>query len=322
MPRIIVLFILTSIQSNICNRLIFFKRLSFYWIDMYFLFRLLFSLFGNTKCEPRRIVMKIQKTITILLSFIIVATAILTKPTAQSQVYSWYCVRESENKQPQLPSEFSFIEKQNVLWLNTAQKDNTAEKKVYLTFDAGYENGNIEKILNILKEKKVVGAFFILENLINRNPELVLRMSNEGHWVCNHTAHHKDMSMINDITIFEKELNDLNDAYEELTGKSIKKYYRPPEGKFSLLNLKYASQLGYQTVFWSFAYADWDNAKQPSNEYAKKKIIENIHNGAVILLHPTSKTNAAILGELIDEIRSLGYDFGTLDQLSEEVSNS
>lgn len=266
--------------------------------------------------------MKIQKTIAILLSFIIAAAAILTKPTAQSQVYSWYCVRESENKQPQLPSEFSFIEKQNVLWLNTAQKDNTAEKKVYLTFDAGYENGNIEKILNILKEKKVVGAFFILENLINRNPELVLRMSNEGHWVCNHTAHHKDMSMINDITIFEKELNDLNDAYEELTGKSIKKYYRPPEGKFSLLNLKYASKLGYQTVFWSFAYADWDNAKQPSNEYAKKKIIENIHNGAVILLHPTSKTNAAILGELIDEIRSLGYDFGTLDQLSEEVSNS
>jgi len=130
------------------------------------------------------------------------------------------------------------------------------------------------------------------------------------------------MSKITDITLFEKELNDLNNAYEALTGEQLKKYYRPPEGKFSLLNLKYAQQLDYQTVFWSFAYADWDNAKQPTYEYAKKKILDNIHNGAVILLHPTSETNAAILGELIDEIRSLGYDFGTLDQLSEEMSNS
>jgi len=266
--------------------------------------------------------MKIRKTIAIIMSIIMSLIILLTNLTAQSQVYSWYCVREKDNKQPQLPSEFSFVSDNNVLWLNTARKDKDDKKTVYLTFDAGYENGNVEKILNTLKEKNVTGAFFILVNLINSNPELVLRMSREGHFVCNHTAHHKDMSKITDITLFEKELNDLNNAYEALTGEQLKKYYRPPEGKFSLLNLKYAQQLDYQTVFWSFAYADWDNAKQPTYEYAKKKILDNIHNGAVILLHPTSETNAAILGELIDEIRSLGYDFGTLDQLSEEMSNS
>ena len=95
-----------------------------------------------------------------------------------------------------------------------------------------------------------------------------------------------------------------------------------PEGKFNEMNLKFAESLGYKTVFWSFAYADWDNTKQPSKEYATKKILDNMHNGAVILLHPTSATNAEILGHIVDEMRNAGYEFGTLFELEKELSQN
>ncbi len=259
-----------------------------------------------------------KRTITFILTIVFLAIPI----TASENQYSWYCKRNTNNLQPILPSEFSLVNQYDVLWLNN-QRDNKDPKKVaYLTFDAGYENGNISKILDVLKEKGVTGAFFILENLIDSNPEIVLRMEREGHLVCNHTSHHKDMSKITDQIVFSKELSELEDAYKELTGKNISKYYRPPEGRFSEQNLQDAGVLGYKTVFWSFAYADWDNTKQPSEEYARKKILENMHNGAIVLLHPTSDTNARILGTIIDEMRKNGYDFGTLDELSKEMEKS
>ena len=205
---------------------------------------------------------------------------------------------------------------------NRNQNDNDNNKIAYLTFDAGYENGNIARILDVLKKKEVKGAFFILENLINSNPEIVLRMQSEGHLVCNHTAHHKDMSKISDIGEFSRELSTMELSYKELTGSELARFYRPPEGKFSEANLKFASDLGYKTVFWSFAYADWDNQKQPSKEYAIKKILDNVHNGAVILLHPTSATNAEILETIIDEMRKNGYEFGTLEDLAKEMSQN
>ena len=234
------------------------------------------------------------------------------KTCAAATSYSWYCKRVGGNAQPPLPAEFSFIEKYPCIWL-----DKSGSKKVYLTFDAGYENGNIEKILDVLKDKNVKGAFFILVNLIDTNPELVQRIADEGHLVCNHTAHHKNMSKITDANVFKSELDILSDAYTALTGKQIAKYYRPPEGTFSEINLKMAQDLGYKTVLWSFAYADWDNAAQPSHEFAKKKILENVHDGAVILLHPTSATNAAVLSDVIDEIRAKGYEFGILDDIKQ-----
>ena len=190
------------------------------------------------------------------------------------------------------------------------------DKVVYLTFDAGYENGNVEKILDTMKEEQVTGAFFILSNLIDRNPQLVLRMANEGHIVANHTSSHKDMTSVDNIDAFASELETLNAKYQALTGKPMAHYYRPPEGRFDERGLSFAKELGYKTVFWSFAYADWDNTKQPSAEYAKKKIFDNLHNGAVILLHPTSATNAQILGEVIRELKAEGYRFGTLDELT------
>lgn len=241
---------------------------------------------------------------------------------ASDNAYSWYCKRNTDNLQPKLPAEFSFIKKYDVMWLNDRRSDKDERKVAYLTFDAGYENGNIDKILDILNEKDVKGAFFILENLIDSNPEIVLRMQREGHLVCNHTAHHKDMSKIVDFDIFSEELSALDAKYKDLTGREIARFYRPPEGKFSEENLKFAQSLGYNTVFWSFAYADWDNKKQPATEYAIKKILDNMHNGAVLLLHPTSATNAAILGTIIDEMRNNGYEFETLEELAKELSQN
>ena len=133
--------------------------------------------------------------------------------------------------------------------------------------------------------------------------------------VCNHTSTHKDMSTVANIEEFEKELSSLEELYKEKTGKEMPKYFRPPEGKFSENMLKFAHETGYKTIFWSFAYADWDNNKQMSKEAAKAKIMDNIHNGSVLLLHPTSATNASILGEVICELKADGYTFGTLDEL-------
>ncbi len=227
---------------------------------------------------------------------------------------SWSINREKEHRQPALNKEFEYISENGGYYLDTTVSD---EKKViYLTFDAGYENGNIEKILDIMKKHDAKGAFFILENLIIRNTDLVKRMAEEGHLVCNHTAKHPDMTKITDIETFKSELDKLESIYTEYTGLKLAPYYRPPEGKFNRQNLECANKLGYKTIFWSFAYADWDNNKQPSEEYAIKKITENTHNGMVVLLHPTSATNATILDRVLTYWENEGYRFGTLDELT------
>ena len=191
----------------------------------------------------------------------------------------------------------------------------TDQKVLYLTFDAGYENGNVVKILDVLKEKDASAAFFVLGNLITHDTALVRRMADEGHLICNHTVHHRDMTRVNNAE-FLAELQELEQLCEETVGAKMAPYYRPPEGRFSRDNLVCAKENGYQTIFWSFAYPDWDNAKQMSPERAKQKILENVHNGEVMLLHPTSATNAAILGDVIDELRAQGFHFGTLDELT------
>lgn len=263
-----------------------------------------------------------KKIIILLLIICVIFNLPVISANASKTAYSWYCKRNSDNLQPKLPTEFSFIDKYDTIWINSKRSDKDEQKVAYLTFDAGYENGNIAKILDVLKEKEAKGAFFILENLINSNPELVLRMQREGHLVCNHTAHHKDMSKIINIDTFAEELSALESSYKQLTGCEISHFYRPPEGRFNEENLKSAESLGYSTVFWSFAYADWDNNKQPSKDYAIKKVLDNLHNGAVLLLHPTSATNAAILGTIIDEMRKNGYEIGTLEELKKELSQN
>ena len=199
--------------------------------------------------------------------------------------------------------------------LDGAYLGDTTEPVIYLTFDAGYENGCTEKILDVLKKQEVPAAFFLVGNYLERNADLVRRMVSEGHTVGNHTMHHPDMSKISDKAAFQKELEDLEGLYKEVTGQDLPKYYRPPQGIYSQENLKMAQELGYKTVFWSLAYVDWNNDAQPSKEEAFSKLIPRIHNGAVVLLHSTSQTNAEILDELLTKWKEMGYRFGTLDEL-------
>ena len=231
-------------------------------------------------------------------------------------VYNWYCVRNKEHRQPVADAKMRWIEQFHGYYVDHAHGDDSEEKVIYLTFDAGYENGNIEKILDILKTEDVCGAFFILENLIVRNPELVRRMKTDGHIIGNHTAHHKDMTTVKTVEEFKQELDALNQLYRETFGEELSNYYRPPEGKFDERSLHFADQLGYQTIFWSMAYADWDNTHQPTAEFAKAKLLDHVHNGAIVLLHPTSATNVQILGEVIQTLKADGYRFGTLDELT------
>ena len=190
-----------------------------------------------------------------------------------------------------------------------------AKKILYLTFDAGYENGSTEKILDVLKEEQVPAAFFLVGNYLEKNADLVRRMVNEGHIVGNHTMHHYDMSKLTGKEAFTKELTDLENLYRETTGQELPKYYRPPQGIYSTENLTMAKELGYKTVFWSLAYVDWNNDAQPTKEEAFRKLLPRTHPGAVVLLHSTSATNAEILEDLIEEWKEEGYTFGTLEEL-------
>ena len=191
----------------------------------------------------------------------------------------------------------------------------TTQKVLYLTFDAGYENGCTGKILDTLKKHHAPAAFFLVGNYREKNPDLVRRMVSDGHIVGNHTMHHPDMSKIENQAAFEKELLDLESLFTEITGNSMPKYYRPPQGNYSESNLKMAQQLGYRTVCWSLAYVDWNNSAQPSAEAAFAKLLPRTHDGAIVLLHSTSTTNAEILDELLTRWEQMGYRFGSLDEL-------
>lgn len=191
----------------------------------------------------------------------------------------------------------------------------TSQKKLYITFDAGYENGNTPAILDALKKHQVQATFFVVGHYLESAPDMVKRMVAEGHIVGNHTYHHPDMSAIADETSFREELTQTEALYEQITGQPMKKIYRPPQGKYSENNLRMARDLGYTTLFWSLAYVDWYSDKQPTAQQAFDKLIPRIHNGAVVLLHSTSSTNAAILDELLTKWENMGYTFGTLSEL-------
>ena len=228
---------------------------------------------------------------------------------------SWYVVRNKENKQPILDLNLNIIQKYKGYYVNKEYHDESEDKVIYLTFDIGYQNENVISILDTLKEENVSSAFFVLEHIIIKNPELIQRMENENHLVCNHTAKHVDITKLKSKEELKSELEKLEMLYYDATGKQMKKYFRPPEGRFNEESMRYLCELGYKTVFWSFAYADWDNNNQMTPDKAKEKILSNLHNGEIMLLHPTSKTNALILKDIIIELKRSGYRFGTLDEL-------
>ncbi len=249
---------------------------------------------------------------TVLLSGALIMAAI---PSASAGT-GWYCTRAKDHRQPVADPALRSVERYGGYYIDRNHTEPDAEDKVvYLTFDVGYENGNVAKVLDALQAEGATGAFFVLGHVAEQYPELVQRMAAEGHLVCNHTYSHKNLCGAPSGALTE-ELKRLERACEDAAGVTVSKYYRPPEGSFDEAMLKEAQSLGYQTIFWSFAYADWDNQKQPDPAAAQKKILDNLHNGAVILLHPTSATNATILGDVLRSMKAQGYRFGTLDELT------
>ena len=230
---------------------------------------------------------------------------------ASTESFSWYYKPRTDGIPPEvIPEARAFLDEHHVIYA-----DHSGEKNIYLTFDAGYENGNVEKILDVLKEKEAPGTFFILPQIAREHRDLLRRMKEEGHIVGNHSTTHHDMSKITDFDAFRTEIEGVENAMTEYTGLTMDKFFRPPEGRFSEQSLAFADELGYTTVFWDLAYADWDNDKQMAPAEALKLVLSRTHPGAVVLLHPTSATNAAILGDYIDAIRADGFTIRPLTDI-------
>jgi len=218
----------------------------------------------------------------------------------------WWIIRSKEHATPRINDKLSYkLEDYDAYYTG-----NTDEKVLYLTFDEGYENGQTSKILDILKANDIHAIFFVTSPYITTNPDLITRMEAEGHMVANHSKNHPSMPKnTNDAAAFTKEFTDVEDKYTAITGKQITKLFRPPMGHYSEKSLELTQQLGYSTLFWSFAYADFDTRNQPDPIKAQQLISDNLHNGAVILLHAVSQTNTDILDSVIKNAKNQGYTF-------------
>lgn len=231
----------------------------------------------------------------------------LSAAEAAAGITDWGLSFQSEGAPPVANASQEYLRNFDALYVGDTNK-----KEIYITFDAGFENGNTERILDALKKHGVKATFFLVGNYFETQPELVKRMAEEGHTIGNHTYSHPDMSKIGDIQSFQTELQKNEALYRDILGSEMPKLYRPPQGKFCEENLKMAQQLGYSTVFWSLAYVDWYTDDQPTPEQAFSKLLPRIHPGAVVLLHSTSSTNAEILDELLTKWEETGYSFGDL----------
>jgi peptidoglycan-N-acetylmuramic acid deacetylase len=240
----------------------------------------------------------------------VVTDRLSTESITVSSEGSWGLSFQQEGEPPVANASAEELAKYDAYYANM-----TDEKVIYLTFDAGYENGNMPAILDALKKHNAPATFFVVGNFIESEPELIKRMVAEGHTVGNHTYSHPDMSKISTLETFSEELEKVEKLYEDITGQPMTKYYRPPQGKYSEMNLEMAKELGYKTFFWSLAYVDWYVDDQPTQEEAFEKLIGRIHPGAIVLLHSTSSTNAQILDELLSKWEEMGYTFKSLDSL-------
>ncbi len=262
-------------------------------------------------------------TVLFLLSMFLLGRAVgaATHQTAVTQAVvqspeNWGLGFGAEGTQPTGNVSAAELAKYNAYYVGSDQ-----ENVIYLTFDAGYENGNTEPILDALKAHNATATFFVVGHYLETAPELVQRMVEEGHTVGNHTYHHLDMSSISDKTAFAKEMDDVAALYQEITGQEMTLYYRPPQGKYSKENLQMAQEMGYTTFFWSLAYVDWYQDQQPTHEEAFQKLTSRIHPGAIVLLHSTSQTNGEIMDELLTKWEEMGYTFQPLSQLLESSSS-
>jgi peptidoglycan-N-acetylmuramic acid deacetylase len=264
----------------------------------------------------KRTYIKIGMLVILLAVLTITSNVVENKNTIQTSAgvnldnkkVEWGIRRSDNHEQPDLGSKNKKIIDEN----EDMAIGNNEEKYVYLTFDEGYEAGYSSSILDTLKENDVKAAFFITGHYLNSQPELVERMIQEGHIVGNHTVNHPSMPSLNEEKLKEEVMKLHTTVYEKF-GYEMK-YLRPPKGEFSERTLWQTKQLGYTTVMWSFAYDDWDENKQGREAYGKEKILKNVHNGAIILLHANSKDNCNILDSVIKEIKNMGYEFKSLDE--------
>ena len=229
--------------------------------------------------------------------------------TLSNKVNAWGFVRQKNEARPQFAAQYTKVLDD----YEGIYAGNPEEKVIYLTFDEGYENGYTGAILDTLKEKDCPATFFVTKPYVKQNQELVKRMIDEGHIVGNHTVNHPSMPEVTDDEKLKSEVTGLHDYVKELFGYEME-YLRPPKGEYSERTVAISKNLGYKTVLWSSAYDDWDVNKQDRLDYAKKMIVNYVHNGCVMLLHAVSKDNTALLGEVIDELRAKGYVFKSLDE--------
>lgn len=245
----------------------------------------------------------------------------LFRPVAKINLLSapenWGLSFQEKGKAPVGNTSIDELKKYNAYYVQ-----NTSKKVLYLTFDCGYENGNTPAILKALKKHHAPATFFVVGNFLRDNPDLIRQMLKEKHTVGNHTFHHPDMSQISTLESFSEELNSVENLYKEITGTSMTRYYRPPQGTYSVENLQMAKELGYHTFFWSLAYVDWIADNQPTKEEAFDKLLSRIHPGAIVLLHNTSKTNGDILDELLGKWEDMGYSFASLNKLTKADDSS
>lgn len=240
-----------------------------------------------------------------------ITTSATTIDNLSSKKIEWGIKRNNNHEQPDLGS----TNKKIIEQAKGIAMGNKESKKVYLTFDEGYEAGYTEKILEVLKQNDVKACFFITAHYANTSSDLVQKMINDGHTIGNHTVNHKSMPSLT-LEQIKNEVMTLHTTIYEKFGYEMK-YIRPPKGEYSEKSVAYCNTLGYTHVMWSFAYDDWDENKQGREDYAKKKILDNIHNGAVILLHGNSKDNTNILDYCIKEIKNMGYQFASLDEFEQ-----
>ncbi len=224
-------------------------------------------------------------------------------------VCAWGFVRKKDAVQPEIYGPYSkVLDAYDGIYMG-----NNNDKRIYLTFDEGYENGYTPAILDTLKEKNVTATFFVTMPYVKQNEALIQRMIDEGHIVGNHTVNHPSMPEVTEDTKLEKEVMDLHDYMVEKFNYEMT-YLRPPKGEYSERTVKLCKDLGYTHVLWSSAYDDWDVNNQKGNDYAKKMILNYSHNGCVMLLHAVSKDNTEVLGDIIDALRNQEYEFYSLDE--------
>jgi peptidoglycan-N-acetylmuramic acid deacetylase len=221
---------------------------------------------------------------------------------------SWYYMKKKTGQVPDFPKETkSYTSDQKALWVGKG-------KKVYLTIDAGGPLIEVDMMLKALKDNDVKANFFIAGYNIKKNPDYLKRLVNDGHFIANHTMTHKDMTLLTDDQI-KSEITDFEKMYKDITGKEVEKYFRFPYGRYSMHDLSLVSGMGYTSVFWSTAMKDWEPRKNGADD-PYNDIMNNLHDGNIILMHQGSKENMQALDRIIKAVKKAGYEFGTVNELS------